>query len=125
MAYNAKYGKRHQKEREMWKGVVAQGTTPCHLCGEVIEPYRKWHLSHRWTADGSPMPSAPAHAQCNSRHAVESDYERDTRRAPTPTATVGATASPTPTPAGTPPGDGTWAWCPCPPEWARISREWV
>ncbi|MDQ0746898.1 hypothetical protein QF034_001129 [Streptomyces africanus] len=117
-----KYSYRHQQERKTWVPIVNLGGVPCHLCDQEIEPGTKWHLSHRWSPEGFPLESHPAHARCNCDTA-RTDFERDVGRTPA----VGPTPARPPALSGTltpPPTDGTWAWCEPSGSWVKVSREW-
>ena len=57
------YGLEHQREREQWAPIVAQGKTPCRRCREVIKPDEPWDLGHP-DADCD-YPKAPEHRRHN------------------------------------------------------------
>jgi hypothetical protein len=57
-----RYGWRHQQVRKAIAPRVADGTTPCSRCGEIIAKGESWHLDH--TDDGQGYRGA-SHARCN------------------------------------------------------------
>ena len=57
------YGVQHQRDRERWAPIVAQGKTPCRRCRRTIEAGAPWDLGHP-DADCD-YPTAPEHRACN------------------------------------------------------------
>jgi hypothetical protein len=59
----ARYGAAHRALRARLAPVVAQGSTPCARCGEVIGPGEEWQLDHRDDGKGW---LGPSHRRCNA-----------------------------------------------------------
>lgn len=58
------YGPQHEKEREKWIPLVAEGNVACARCGELITPGHAWHLDHNARRSGY---LGPSHVRCNVR----------------------------------------------------------
>lgn len=63
-AHQRGYDHTHRKTRTALDTTVQAGTTPCVICGLLIQPEEPWHLDHTPDRDGY---RGAAHASCNTR----------------------------------------------------------
>jgi hypothetical protein len=68
---STRYGRQHQRIRAALLP-LAYGT-PCHFCGELMQPGQELHLDH--TADGTAY-RGMVHAACNVKDGARRGYRR-------------------------------------------------
>ena len=65
-------GVSYRRYRQLRGAVAANLPAPCTVCGDMVQPWDRWHLDHRVPISKGgavldPANLGPAHARCNLR----------------------------------------------------------